>query len=544
MTWHVIDDFEGYERAREAFVWNLPTSFNPAVDFLRKHDPGGVALIYDTGTGSRTYSRRALDTASGRLASGLADRGVEAGDRVAVVAGQRPETLTAHFAAWKLGAITVPLSTLFGPDALEYRLQDSQSKVAVIDPARRQAIEDIECPSLETVLVLADDAGGEPPETTGVAEPFDQLVATHDGNVDIHDSSPETPSTLLYTSGSTGQPKGVLHSHAVWLGRAAAAHTYFEQPTDATMWTPADWAWGGALGGTVCAAFHFGHPVVATPREGFDPEWAFEILSRHRVTHTFFPPTALRMLEGATPPADLALEVIAAAGEPLTRDIWDWREETLPEVSLNEFYGQTELNLVVGNCSTWFDAKPASMGKVLPGYDLTILDTETYEPVEPGEVGEIALDPLDEAVFFTEYWERPAATADKRHEEWYLTGDLGTIDEEGYVSFVARDDDLIITRGYRVGPTEVESVILSHPVVAQVGVIGVPDETTGEAIAAFVEPSREIDNPEAVCEDIRDLVRERLAEYQYPTHIEFRESLPQTETGKIQRASLRDSWDG
>jgi acetyl-CoA synthetase len=348
----------------------------------------------------------------------------------------------------------------------------------------------------------------------------------------------------MYTSGSTGPPKGVRHSHALWLGRAAAAYNYFEGGLgpDAVCWTPADWAWGGALGGLVFAAWHHGATVVGAATGSFDAERAFARLADHDVTHAFVPPTALRMLMQVEAPTDRydlsSLSVLAAAGEPLTPEILAWADAELG-VPVNEFYGQTELNLVVATCGHWFDARPGSMGKPLPGYDVRLLDPETGPPVETGETGEIAVRPHDDRVVFDEYWGLPEATAEKQHEGWYLTGDLAERDEDGYLWFVSRKDDLIITSGYRVGPGEVEEVVLEHPAVEQVGVVGVPDETRGERIKAFVQPAGEYD-PDVLREEIQELVRERLAKYEYPREIEFVEELPTTTTGKIRRASLRD----
>jgi acetyl-CoA synthetase len=348
----------------------------------------------------------------------------------------------------------------------------------------------------------------------------------------------------------------VLHSHALWLGRAAAAQQFFEgyhvrdevPADDVTVWTPADWAWGAALGGTLLGAWHHGHRVVGAPRESFDPEWAFGLMERFDVTHAFLPPTAIRMLMTVDSPTgrwDLSLSAIGSAGEPLTPEILEWGEG-LAGVSVNEFYGQTELNLVVGNNRRWFDAQPGSMGKPFPGYDLALLDTETREPVAQGEVGEIALRPWDRRVFFDEYWNRPEATAAKtvecNGETWFLTDDLAMRDEDGYVRFRSRADDVILTAGYRVGPLEVEQVLLDHPDVEQAGVVGEPDETRGEVIAAYVQPVEGLDEVEydRVCDELRSTCRERLAEYEYPRVIRFVEELPTTSTGKIRRKDLRE----
>ncbi|MFB6172514.1 MAG: acyl-CoA synthetase [Haloarculaceae archaeon] len=541
MTWTVMPDYDTYEEARAAFEWDLPASYNPGVDFLGKHDADAVALRLDRDGDVETFTFGALDRRSDALAGALADLGVEVGDRVGVMAPQRPETLLAHCAAWKRGAVTVPLTTLFGPDALEHRLADAGARAVVVDPSVRDTVAAVRdrCPDLEHVIEL-DGASGD-------ARAFDALVADGPESFAAHDATPATPSAIMYTSGSTGPPKGVHHSHALWLGRAAAAYNFFEQGLgpDAVCWTPASWAWGGALGGLVFAGWHHGATVVGAPMGSFDPERAFRVLERHDVTHAFVPPTALRMLMGVEAPADrydLSLSVLAAAGEPLTPEILTWADGELG-VPVNEFYGQTELNLVVATCGQWFDARPGSMGKPLPGYDVTVRDVETGAEVAPGELGEIAVRPHDDRVVFDEYRGLPEKTAAKQRDGWYLTGDLAERDEAGYLWFKSRKDDLIITSGYRVGPGEVEEAILEHPDVEQAGVVGVPDETRGEIIRAYVKPATDRDEDDLRAA-IRDLVRERLAKYEYPREIVFVEELPQTSTGKIRRADLRDQEQG
>ena len=537
-----MPDYGTYAEARESFDWDLPADYNPAVDLLGKHDPDAVALEQAYPDGRReTHTFGDLDARSDRLANALKDLGVGPGDRVGVVVPQKPENPVTHTACWKVGAVTIPLTVLFGPDALEYRLADAGAKAVVVDPSVREDVETAReaCPDLEHVVEIETDH----PE--GDAHRFDALCADAAPDYDPYDATPETHTAIMYTSGSTGPPKGVLHSHALWLGRAAAAYNYFDQGLgpDATVWTPADWAWGAALGGTLFAAWHHGATVVGYPAEGFDAETAFDLLAEFGVTHSFSPPTALRMLMQVDDPTErwaLDIEAFAAAGESLTPEILEWARETFDDVPVNEFYGQTELNLAVGNSSGWFDAQAGSMGKPLPGYDLAILDPESGEELPAGETGEIALRPHDERVFFDEYWNKPEKTAAKSRDGWYLTGDLAEQDADGYVWFTSRKDDIIITSGYRVGPTEVESAILDHPDVEQAGVVGVPDDTRGEIIKAFVQPAAGVEGDDALREAIQDLVRERLAEYEYPREIAFVEELPQTTTGKIRRLELRE----
>ena len=556
MPWRVMESYDSYETARESFSWDLPDRYNPAVDLLRDQpDPEREALRYcppaNSNTDSsvppaveRSYSFRELDIRSSKLANGLRELGIEAGDRVGVVIPQKPANPLTHLANWKLGAVSVPLTVLFGQDALQYRLSDSDARAVVVDSAVTKTVTDIkeDCPSLEHVIELGDSS-----RESSIG--FETLIADQPPETEIYDSTPETPSAIMYTSGSTGPPKGVLHSHALWLGRAAAAFNYFDQTlTEGTLWTPADWAWGAALGGTLFAGWHYGATVVGWPRSEFDPAQVFAHLAQQEITHAFMPPTALRLLMDISDPEgtyDLSLQTLAAAGEPLTPEIMDWVDESFDSVSLNEFYGQTELNLCVGNCSRWFDSQAGSMGKPLPGYEIAVLDPGTHESCNAETIGEIAVKPADDRIFFTEYWNNPQATAEKQTAGgWYLTGDLAKQDDDGYLWFLSRKDDIILTKGYRVGPTEIERTILSHPRVEQVGVIGVPDDTVGEEIHAYIVlTGKEAIAHDEIRDEIRELVRERLAQYEYPAAIHIVDSLPQTSTGKIQRNELRNRWE-
>jgi acetyl-CoA synthetase len=531
--WYCTLNYDRYEDARREFSWDLPENYNLADDLLRKHpNPDAPALHQAYPDGRReTYSFEDLDRRSNRLANALEEMGVSRGDRVGVIVPQKPENLLAHLACWKLGAVSLPLSVLFGPDALGYRLRDSEARVVVADESVREVVEEIEseCPDL-TEAIVVDGEG----ETS-----FESVIDGHSEEYEITESDPETPAIIMYTSGSTGPPKGVLHGHGVWVGHCPAFSMYFERDLKGVYWTPADWAWIGALGDLVFPALHYGQPVVASPLGKFDPETAFSLAAEFDVTNAFLPPTAIRMMMGVdSSEYDLSIDAICSGGEPLTPEILDWAEEELDGVPVNELYGQTEANLLVTNCRGWFPAQAGSMGKPVPGHDVRVVDSETGEELPTGEVGEIAVRREGDPVVFTEYWNQPEKTENARVNGWHLTGDLGYADEEGYLWFKSRDDDLIITSGYRVGPREVEEVILDHEAVAQVGVVGVPDETRGEIVKAFVQPAVGYENPDELREEIKELVRERLAKYEYPRGIEFREELPQTTTGKIRRKDL------
>jgi acetyl-CoA synthetase len=539
MSWQVELEGETYEAARERFEWDFPEDYNVAHDLVGKHDDrDAVALYQEANDGGRdTYTFGDIDRLSNRLANGLAELGVGREDRVAVIVPQKPENLLTHLACWKLGAISVPLSILFGSDAIEYRLNHSGAGVAVIDQSVRETVDAARAayPDLAHVVEVDGPADGD-------ARPFDAVVDGQDDEFELVPTDAETPAVILYTSGSTGPPKGALHTHGVWIGHCPAFSMYFERDlSDAVCWTPADWAWIGALGDLVFPAWHYGRPVVGHPMGKFDPERAFELLETYGVTDAFIPPTAIRMMMDVDAGRyDLDLKAICSGGEPLTPEILSWAEEDLEGVAVNELYGQTEANLLVTNCRGWFEAKPGSMGKPVPGHEVAVVDPETGEALPTGEVGEIAVRHDDDPVIYDGYWEEPEKTDATRVGDWHLTGDLASVDEDGYFWFKSRNDDLIITSGYRVGPGEVEAAVLEHPDVEQVGVIGVPDETRNEIIKAFVQPVADATASDALREEIQQLVRDHLAKHEYPREIEFVDSLPQTTTGKIRRTALRD----
>lgn len=543
MTWHITLKENSYQEARSAFSWDqIPSDYNIAHDCLRKHEnQDAIALYQGYYEGHReTYTFRELDEKSNQLANALANSGIERGDRVAVVVPQKPANPLTHFACWKIGAISLPLSVLFGDEAMEYRLNDSGAKAVVADTAVLDTIEDVRgaCPDLETVVSVDAESSNDD------IVPFGEFYEPESAEFVIAETDANTPAIIIYTSGSTGPPKGVLHTHGLWLGHCPAFYMYFERDVeDSVFWTPADWAWIGALGDVVFPAWHYGRPLVSYPMGGFDREKAYELLQEFNITDSFLPPTAIRMMmdvEKPTEQYELSLKAICSGGEPLTPEILEWADDELEGVAVNELYGQTEANLLVTNCRDWFPAQAESMGKPVPGHNVAIVDEETGEQQAAGEVGMIAVKHGDDPVIFKEYWNKPEKTKKARRGEWHLTGDLGYKVADGYFWFKSRDDDVIITSGYRVGPGEVESAILEHPDVQQVGVIGVPDDRRGEIIKAFVQPTTGVSGDDQLRNEIQDRVRNRLAKYEYPREIEFVESLPQTTTGKIQRKKLRE----
>ncbi|HEX6144565.1 MAG TPA: AMP-binding protein, partial [Geminicoccaceae bacterium] len=448
--------------------------------------------------------------------------------------GQRAETLLAHLAAYKLGAVALPLFTLFGPDALAFRLRDSGARAVVTDGAGAEKLREIrdDLPDLETVWIV-DHAGAD-----GLERALEQAS---DAFAPV-ETLADDPAVLIYTSGTTGNPKGALHAHRFLLGHLPGVqlpNRFFPQPGD-RFWTPADWAWIGGLMDVLMASLHFGVPVLASRAARFDPEQAVALMARHDIRNVFFPPTALRLLRqaGVRPlDAGVRLRSLASGGEKLGDDVIEWGLDAFGLV-IDEFYGQTECNVVVCGNSDLFERRSGSMGRAVPGHEVLVLDQEG-EPLPAGERGEIGVMSPD-PVMFLGYWNNPDATAAKYRGPWLMTGDLGMMDRDGYITYLGRADDLILSAGYRIGPAEIEDCLNRHPAVGQSAVIGAPDPTRGEVVKAFV-----VLRPGAVPDDdlkrsIQDFVRQRLAAYEYPRAIEFLDALPLTATGKVRRLDLRE----
>jgi acetyl-CoA synthetase len=533
-----------YADVRRALRWNIPERFNMGVDVCDKHaeaDPGRLALIVEDEQGR--VSRHTFGEAralSNRMANLFCALGLGRGDRVGILLSQSLETPIAHVGAWKAGLISIPMFTLFGEDALEYRLSDSGARAIVTDGpglAKIAAIRD-RLPNLETILVVGP---GETPRLPGQRDLHADLAKASADFAPVKTAA-EDPALIVYTSGTTGNPKGALHAHRTLLGHLPGIefpHEFFPQPGD-LMWTPADWAWIGGLMNVLMGSWHHGVPVLASRARKYDPERALELMARHGVRNTFMPPTALRLMRqvkdirGRFKPN---LRTVTCAGEPMGAELLDWGREAFG-LALNEYYGQTECNLVVANCAAILAVKPGSMGVAVPGHEVAVVDADGRE-VPPGTVGKIAVRRPD-PVMFLGYWKNPAATEAKFAGGWLLTGDEGHRDGDGYFWFLGRDDDVITSAGYRIGPGEIEDCLIRHPAVALAAAIGIPDPVRTEAVKAFIvlKPGR--DPSAALEDDIRAFVKTRLSPHEYPRAIEFRESLPLTATGKIKRKELRE----
>lgn len=521
---------------RDDFAWDIPECFNIAercCDSWAALDAGRVALTHVAQNGAADdWSFGDLKAASDRLATVLRARGLGKGDRIAVLLGQGPEVLITHFAAYKLGAVVLPLFTLFGADALFYRLSDSGARVVVTDAQNTEKLTEIRdaLPDLAEVYSTSPiDSARDFWAEIDAADPLPRPDVT----------LAEDPAVMIYTSGTTGPPKGVLHAHRFLLGHLPCVETYnedFPQAGD-KGWTPADWAWIGGLMDLALPFLYFGVPIVSHRMRKFDADAAYRLIAAHRIRNLFMPPTALKLLRQSDAPADdVQIRSIGSGGESLGAGLLGWAREVLG-VDVNEFYGQTECNLVLSSVAGAMAVKPGSMGQPIPGHDVAIIDAHG-NPSPPGEMGEIAVRTGD-PVMFLSYWNLPDKTAAKFDQDWMRTGDLAVRDTDGYFTFASRDDDVITSAGYRIGPSEIENCLQTHPDVAMAAVVGVPDPLRTEAVKAFVV-LRAGANEAGMADQLIQLVRDRISPHVAPRLVEFVDELPMTATGKIMRRELRE----
>lgn len=536
----MLPDALTYAALYRDFHWQIPARYNIGTDVCTRWalaDPGRPAIIWQRPDGQvETFSFGRLEDESNRLANVLNARGIRRGDRVAIILSQGPAAAIAHIAIYKMGAIAVPLAALFGPDALAFRLANSGARALLTNAEGVAKLADIRDGLGELSVVLSVD---------GRADGVDSLADAMDRaspRFTAVDTAPDDPAMMIYTSGTTGPPKGALHGHRVLLGHLPGIqmpHEFFPQAGD-RMWTPADWAWAGGLLNALLPALHYGVPVVARKFEKFDPDEAYALMAGMEVRNSFVPPTALRMLRAVDDPRsryDLKLRTLASAGETLGAETFAWGRDVLG-LTVNEAYGQTECNLVIGSCAAIGVSRAGAIGKPVPGHTVGIIRADG-SLCDVGEQGQIAVKRPD-PVMFLEYWGRPEATRDKFIGDWMTTGDQGVRDDEGYIRFFGRDDDVITSAGYRIGPGEIEDTLIKHPAVSLAAAVGKPDPLRTEIVKAFVVLKAGVEPSTDLADHIRDFVRTRMSAHSYPRELEFIDEMPMTTTGKIIRRLLRD----
>jgi acetyl-CoA synthetase len=533
----MLPQIHDYKKLCAAFRWQIPARYNIGIDACDKwalKEPDRIAIIVRQPKGFETVSYGRLMEDSNRLANALQANGIKRGDRIAIILPQSPETAIAHFAAYKLGAIALPLAALFGVEALIYRLENSGARAAITNTAGLAKLSEIRNNLPELKLIFSVD--GPADRALG----FHEMLTRASPSFTPVDTSPDDPAMMIYTSGTTGPPKGALHAHRVLLGHLPGVelpHEFMPQPGD-RMWTPADWAWAGGLLDVLLPALSLGVPVVAKKFDKFDPQEAFAFMAEAEVRNAFIPPTALRMLRSAGKPRrQLLLRTVGSGGESLGEETYAWGREALG-LTINEFYGQTECNLVLSSCAAIGISKSGAIGKPVPGHTVAVIRSDGTQCTS-GELGQIAIK-RPNPVMFLEYWKRPDATREKFVGDWMITGDQGVTDEEGYVRFVGRDDDVITSAGYRIGPGEIEDCLIRHPAVALAAVVGKPDPVRTEIVKAFVTLKPGFEPSNALAADIQDFVRTRLSAHEYPRQVSFIDSMPMTTTGKVIRRLLRE----
>lgn len=537
-------EWDSYDQLRRAFDWTVPMEFNIADYICDRWATGSdrVALYAEDATGTKeSYSFSRLAETSAQLANALSRAGIEQGDRIAVSGAQKPEILLGYLAAWKLGAIVVPLSTLFQPDALEYRLNDAGVSAFLVDEQSIEAFRAINSAvdTLETVFLIGDEEPGADHHA------FWDTITEEPKVFENAQTGSDDDAAIFYTSGTTGQPKGAVLPHRYLLGILPSyLTTHTNLRVDGVFWMPSEWSWI-LFFGEIIAGLYFGKPSVATVRERFDPEDVLRIIEEYNVTEVFLPPTGIRMMmqldEAAFDRYDLqSVRLIESAAEPVGKYVQDWIAEVFTDVVFHEAYGQTEAAVFVGDCEALgVPHRAGKMGVAGPGHDVRVLDPVTGDPVATGEIGELALRVEGNPLPFKRYWNRPDQTDEKLKDGWLLTEDLVVEDKAGYFTFKTRKDDVIISAGYKLGPGEIENTLDTHPAVVEAGVIGIPDAERGEVPKAFVTLTEGVSGSDDLAEELKEYVRDRLAKYAYPREIEFVDTLPKTSTDKIRRHDLR-----
>ena len=499
--------------------------------------------------GQRSLTVRELDERSAALAAGLTARGVDLEDRVGILLANAVEYPVVDVGVTRAGATRVPLNPQCTASELAFLLDDAGARTVICDAPRVDALATAagDVASLERVLVVGRDVADGLPDRGLEWLRYEDVL---DGPTDA--PTPPTPAPddvagQFYTGGTTGDPKGVLHGHRFLLGQLPCFITTFsamDVKGEDVYWMPMEWAWVGIFNMVFCP-FYYGRPVVAYERREFVPEKAFEIIEKYGVTSFLSVPTALRMMEQHDDVADehdvSSVRVVPSGGEEVGQSIVDWAAETFDGATIQKAYGQTEANIIIGDCTELTDYREGKMGRAAPGHEVEIVDPETAEVIEePEEPGEIAVRYENDPVCFKEYWNEPEKTASKRKNGWHLMEDLGTKNEDGYFGFVSRKDDVILSSGYRVGPEEVEESVVSHDAVADCGVIGIPHDTRGQVPKAFVVLNEEEEPSEELKEDLQEYVKQNLAKYEYPREIEFVDELPKNPVGKLRRTDLRE----
>ncbi|HWH93221.1 MAG TPA: AMP-binding protein [Baekduia sp.] len=515
-----------YEEARANHTWNVPQRYNIAQDVCDKHPRDKPAMVWERFDGARRdVSWGELQDLANQAAHTLREHGVDAGERVAVVLPPTPETAAIFFGTWKLGAILLSMSVLYGDDGIAHRLNDSRPRVLVTDKANAERFRQHVGTTVGELLVVDEDGGG--------------LLAGAPTDAIAHDTAADDPAQLYYTSGTTGLAKGIVHAHRYLLAHEEFLYCHEVQDGE-RFHGMGEWAWAAGIA-PLLGPWRLGAVQVVLQRQGgFDPRQQLDFLSRHEVTNVFTTPTAMRSMMAI---ADAGTRYpcrfrrVCSAGEPLNPEAIRWFREQYG-VTVLDYYGLTESYPLVANYP-WQEVREGSMGLPMPGWDVRILDEDENE-VAQSERGEICLRARSNPHYPLGYWNNDAAAEADFGGEWFHTKDAATQDPDGYIWYAGRADDVIISAGYRIGPFEVESACIEHPAVREAAAVASPDERRGTVVKAFIVLAEGHEPSDALADEIKAFVRDRLSAYAYPRRVEFVADLPKTLTGKIRRIELRE----
>jgi len=539
-----LSKYETLEDARADLEWRIPHNYNVATDVVTQHVDGQeqIALYQKEETGERSqYTFQEIERLSNRVANGLAERGVGRGDRIGIISSQRVETALAHVAGWKVGAITVPLSVQYDDDALAFRLNDNKTTLIFAEEASYDAVSQVADDVASVKHVIGLD--GEPSLSSVETSIFDDIK--DESTFDPVETEHNDPAVLLYTSGTTGDPKGVIVAHEYLLGHLPGIQTYYELPwhdmDEYVLCSPADWAWAGGLFDILLPAWHYGIPVVGYHTAEFTPENIFELIDEYGVTQMLLTATVMNKMRQVDKSQYDTSSIVAllGAGESIQSNLRTWAREVF-DAPVNGGYGQTEANLVVGYCSQWHDEKThqvGCIGQVLPGHTVNVIDDDgnVKGAVTNGKIATKRPDP----VMMKEYWNNPEKTESAFIGDWFDSGDIGYRDEEGYLWFTARAEDVIMKGDHVIGPSTVEDALSQHEAVAETAVIGLEDPDGEEYIKAFVVPVSGHGDDETR-DDILSAAAADFEAHAVPGEIELIDKLPTTTTGKIQRFKLKE----
>jgi acetyl-CoA synthetase len=519
-----------YDEMRTTFRWQVPRHYNIAADVLDKHEPSRPAMYWeDWGGNERTLTFGDMQALTNRMANALRAYGVGEGDRVAVMLPPLPEAAAAFLATYKLGGVLLSLSVLYGDDSIVHRLRDCSAKVIVTDAANRERLDRVRdgLPHLEHVLV--------------VDEEFGRAVAEASDRCETLDTPADQAAQIYYTSGTTGLAKGIVHAH-----RYLIAHNEFELVHDVrhdeVFHSTGEWAWIAGIIPGILGPWRFGAPIAVFARKGgYDPQQTLYVLEKYKVGNLFATPTALRAMAALGEISDrypgISLRLACGAGEPLNPEVISWFTRQF-DIPVMDFYGLSESYPLCANYPT-MEIRPGSMGKPTPGWDVALLDDDE-RPVPVGETGEICLRARTNPHYPLGYWNRAEDSQRVFGGDWFHTCDVARRDDDGYIWYEGRNDDVIISAGYRIGPFEVESALVAHPQVVEAAAVASPDHLRGHIVKAFVRVLPGTAPTDELAREIQTFVRERLSAYAYPRAIEFVDDLPKTLTGKIRRIELRE----